>query len=64
MGLSIVYFKGSQIDISKLICTSVSEYCFYHRLANSADPDEVQHYAAFDFGFHYLFRVSSIQRFD
>ena len=35
-------------------------------LENSADPDEMQHYAAFHLGLHYLlkfpFGVSSIQR--
>ena len=35
-------------------------------LANSEDPDEMQHYAAFHLGLHcwpkYLFRVSSIKK--
>ena len=30
MGLSLIYLKGSQVDISKFICTSVLEYCIYH----------------------------------
>ena len=28
MGLSIIYFKGSQVLISKLLCISVPEDCF------------------------------------
>ena len=39
MGLPILYFKGSQVDVSKLLCTFVPEGCF--NLANSADPDEM-----------------------
>ena len=42
MRLPIVRFKGSQVEISLLI------------LANSADPDEMQHYAAFHLGLHFL----------
>ena len=36
----MVYIKGLQV--SKLSCTSVHEDGFI--LANSADPDEIQHY--------------------
>ena len=28
MGLPIVYFKGSQVEFSKLLCISVPEGCF------------------------------------
>ena len=52
MGLPIMYFKGSQIEFSKLECFSVPECCF--NLANSADPDEMQHCAAFHQGLHCL----------
>ena len=38
MGLSILYFKGSQVESSKLWCISVPESCFII-LANSVDPD-------------------------
>ena len=40
----------------KLRCTSVPEYCFY--LRNSADPDEMQHYAAVYLGLHRLSKYS------
>ena len=36
MGLPLVYFRGSQVEFSKLWCISVPE-----DLANSADPDEI-----------------------
>ena len=60
MGLPIVYFKGAQVEFSKLRCTcfSVPEGCL--NLANSADSDEMQQYAAFHLGLHclpkYLYR--------
>ena len=57
--LPIVYFKGSQVVF---LCLKVILI-----LAKSADPDEMQHYAAFHLGLHclpnYPFRVSRIQRF-
>ena len=43
MGLPILYFKGSQVEVSKLWCISVPEGC--KNLLNSADPDEMQHHA-------------------
>ena len=53
IGLPILYFnKGSQVDFSKLIYISVSEIVLI--LANSVDPDEMQHYAAFHLGLHCL----------
>ena len=39
IAISIIYFKGSQVDISKLICTSVSEYCIYRSI--QCIPDEM-----------------------
>ena len=52
MGLSIEYFKGSQVDCSKLRCIwSLKDALI---LANSADPDEMLHYAAFHLGHHCL----------
>ena len=50
--LSTSFLKRSLVDISKLWCISVPEYCFI--LANSEDQDEMQHYAAFYMGLHYL----------
>ena len=51
MGLPIVYLRGSPVEFSKL-CVSVTKGCFnlFLKLANSADPDEMQHYAAFHLG--------------
>ena len=40
--------KGSQVEVSKLLCISVLGGCF--NLANSADADKMQHYAAFHLG--------------
>ena len=51
LGLSILYFKGSQFKVSK-ICFSVAEDGFI--LANSVDPYEMPHYAAFHLGLHCL----------
>ena len=46
-GLSIIYIEGSQVI-----------FCFYLNidfvLANSADPDEMSHHAAFHLDFHCL----------
>ena len=39
MELSILNFKGTQVDISKLWCIFVIKFVFYH--LNSADPDEM-----------------------
>ena len=51
MGLPTLYFKGLHVVISKLRCISMK---FFYILANSADPDEMQHYAAFHQGLHCL----------
>ena len=52
-GWSIVYIKGSQVIISKknMIFLSLKIDLV---LANSADPDEMPHYAAFHLGLHCL----------
>ena len=57
----IVHNKGSQVRMSKLRCTSVSKdqdvlqfSKIIFKLANSADPDEMQHFAAFILGLHCL----------
>ena len=39
IGHPIVYFKGSQVDFSKLWCISVLDGCFI--LANRVDPDGI-----------------------
>ena len=58
IGLPIVYFKRSQVEFSKLSGISVPDVVLI--LANSADPDEMQHDVAFHLGLHclpkYLFR--------
>ena len=45
---SIVYIEGSQVMHSKKILKIVSA------IANSVDPDEMLHYAAFHLGLHCL----------
>ena len=40
MGLSIMHFKGSRVEICKLRCTSVVKDCFCS--SKSVDPDEMQ----------------------
>ena len=55
MGLSIVHFKETQVEFSKLWCISVPEDCF--NLNKKCKPwwnDEMQHYAAFHQGLHCL----------
>ena len=52
MGLPIVCFKGPQVDVSNYdVFLSLK---FVLILANCADPDEMQHYAAFHLGLHCL----------
>ena len=52
MELPIVYFKGSQVEISNYdVLLSLKIVLI---LANSADPDEMQHYSAFHLGLHCL----------
>ena len=64
MGLPIVYFKGTKVEVSKLWCISVNEVLLI--IANSADPNEMQHCAAFHQALHCLtknpFKVSRVQR--
>ena len=48
LGWSITHFKGLQVRLSKLRCTSVPEDCVYS--ANITDPDEMPHDAAFHLG--------------
>ena len=52
VGRSIVYIQGKQFIISKIIVFLLLKICFV--LANSADPDEMPHYAAFQPGLHRL----------
>ena len=51
-GWSIVFIEGSQVIILKKCYISFSKIDFV--LANSADPDEMLHYAAFHLGLHCL----------
>ena len=53
MGLPIVHFKGRQVEFSELWCIYVPKDCF-NILANSADTDKMQLYAAFHLGLHCL----------
>ena len=48
MGLSIVHFKGTYVQFHKFWCI------LSQKVANSGDPDEMQHYAAFHLGIHCL----------
>ena len=52
-GWSIAYIEGSHDIISQKYCISFSKPSLSD-LANSADPDEMPHYAAFHLGLHRL----------
>ena len=45
MGVPIVYFKGSQVELSKIRCIC-GHKGFFLILANSEHPNEMQHYNA------------------
>ena len=47
----IIYIEGSHVIISKKYCISSFEVFV---LANSADPNEIPHHAAFHLGLHCL----------
>ena len=49
--IQIEYFKGSQVEISNYVLQSLA-YVFI--FTNSADPDEMQHYATFYLGLQCL----------
>ena len=50
MGLPIVYFKGTRVNfLNYVVFLSLNIVLI---LANSADPDEMQQYAAFHLGLH------------
>ena len=58
MGLSILHFKGSKLEFSK-----VSPSMIYFYLSNNPDPDKMQlyalmHKATFNLGLHYLQKYS------
>ena len=62
MGLPIVYIEGVSGRIFKIMmCVCLYALKVVLTLENSADPDEMQHYAAFHLGLHCL-GVSSTQR--
>ena len=50
---SILYFKKLSVKTSIKRCISVPEDCFFI-LANSEDPNEMPHDAAFHLGLHCL----------
>ena len=52
MGLFIIYFKGTQVKFSNDYVFQSLKKVFI--IANSAGPDEMQHYAAFHLGLHCL----------
>ena len=54
MELSILYFKGLSVKISKNDAFLSLKIVFI--LANSADPDEMPHKAAFHLGLHCLLK--------
>ena len=54
--LSIVYIEGSWVIISKKILYFFLSLKINFILANSADPDERLHYAAFHLGLHCLLK--------
>ena len=54
MGLSIVYFKGSQVDFLNYQVHVFQFGKVVLILANSADPDEMQHDVAFHLSLHCL----------
>ena len=56
MGLLIMYFKGLQVEFSYDVFLSLN---IVLNLANSADPDEMQHYAAFHLGSSLFAKVTS-----
>ena len=49
-GWPIIYFERSQVGITKIYFISVTEDCCI--LDNSADPDEMLHFAASHLGLH------------
>ena len=53
MKLPILYFKGSQVELSELKCISVIKMYFFI-FANTADTDEMLLYAAYHLGLHYI----------
>ena len=61
-----MYFKGSHLDIFFINYDVFLSRKVVLTLANGADPDEVQHYAAFYLGLHgllnYPFRFFSVYR--
>ena len=57
MGLPIVYFNGSKVKFLNYdVFLSLKVVLI---LANSADPNETQHYAAFHLGLHGLPQLNS-----
>ena len=57
MGLPIEYLKGAQASNTYIII-SFCPWMLFLILTNSADPDEMQHYAAFHLGLYRLPKFS------
>ena len=55
MGLSILYFKGSQVEFPNNYVLQSLMIVFM--IANSAGPDEMPHFVAFHLGLHCLPKV-------
>ena len=56
LGWSSVYIEGLQVIISKKNCIYFSKMRLI--LANSHDPDEMTHHAAFHLGLHCLLKYA------
>ena len=54
MDLSILYFKGSQVKISCFDIHAFLSEMIVFTIENSADTDEMPHYAEFHLGLHCL----------
>ena len=62
MGLSIKYFKGSHIGLSKLLCIIMMSLKIVLNSAKCVDPDEMKLYGSSLFAISTCLRVSRIQR--
>ena len=59
LGRSVVYIEVQQVTTFKKNYICFSCVCFFV-MANSLDPDEIAHYAAFHLGLHCLRKNSFI----
>ena len=61
MRLSVIYLKGSQVKLSKIINYELQSLKILFILANSEDSDEMPRIAAFHLGPHCLQKYPRIQ---